>query len=392
MKKKIKILRIISRLAVGGSTYHAIVLTAHQDKEVFDCVLVRGTEGETEGSMLEFARQKGLKSICYIPEMEREVSLRKDILAFWKLFRLIRRERPDIVDTHQSKAGALGRLAALLAGTKVIIHTFHGHIFFNYFSKIKTSIFVLVERLLAQRCSLLVAVSENVRKEILAFDVCSPEKLVTIPPGLELDEYLSIDGCRGNLRRELGVSEQEILIGNVSRLVPAKGHRYLLQSIKLLKDSAPEACFVIAGDGELRGELEELVRQLELDGRVRFLGFRRDVGNIYADSDIMVFTSLSEGLPLALIEALASGRPVVATDVGGISELVDEGKCGFVVPAKDPRALTEALLKLIRDEKLRKTFGENARNKVYPHLSHTRLVKDMEKIYLELVNSSRNGG
>jgi len=389
MKKKIKILRIISRLAVGGSTYHAIVLTAHQDKEVFDCVLVRGKEGETEGSMLEFARQKGLKSICYIPEMEREVSLKRDILAFWKLFRLIRREKPDIVDTHQSKAGALGRLAALLAGTKVTIHTIHGHVFYDFFGKLKSSLIVLVERLLARHSSLLVAVSENVRKEILAFKVGTPEKVITVPLGLELDRFLSIDGPSGNLRGELGLSEGDILIGNVQRLVPTKGHRYLFRSIQLLKESAPEVRFVIAGDGEMRGELEQLAENLGLKENIYFLGFRKDVDNVYADSDAIVFPSLTEGSPIAIIEALASGRPVVATDVGGISELVDDGKCGFVVPAKDPRALTEALLKLIRDEGLRKSFGENARSKVYPHLSHTRLVKDMEKIYLELVNSNR---
>jgi len=364
MKKKIKILRIISRLAVGGSTYHAIVLTAHQDKEVFDCVLVRGTEGETEGSMLEFARQKGLKSICYIPEMEREISLKRDILAFWKLFCLIRREKPDIVDTHQSKAGALGRLAALLAGTKVTIHTIHGHVFYDFFGKLKSSLIVLVERLLARHSSLLVAVSENVRKEILAFKVGTPEKVITVPYGIELDKYLSIDGHRGELRRELGLSERDIVIGNVQRLVPTKGHRYLFKGIQLLKESAPEVRFVIAGDGEMRGELEQLAEDLGLKENIYFLGFRKDVDNIYADSDALIFPSLTEGAPFAIIEALASARPVVATDVGGISELIDEGKCGFVVPAKDPRALTEALLKLIRDEGLRKSFGENARSKV----------------------------
>jgi len=339
--------------------------------------------------MLEFARQKGLKSICYIPEMEREVSLKRDILAFWKLFCLIRRERPDIVDTHQSKAGALGRLAALLAGTKVTIHTIHGHVFYDFFGKLKSSLIVLVERLLARHSSLLVAVSENVRKEILAFKVGTPEKVITVPLGLELDRFLSIDGPSGNLRGELGLSEGDILIGNVQRLVPTKGHRYLFKSIQLLKEIRPEVRFVIAGDGEMRGELEQLAENLGLKENIYFLGFRKDVDNVYADSDAIVFPSLTEGSPIAIIEALASARPVVATDVGGISELIDEGKCGFVVPAKDPRALTEALLKLIRDEGLRKSFGENARSKVYPHLSHTRLVKDMEKIYLELVNSNR---
>jgi glycosyltransferase involved in cell wall biosynthesis len=392
MKKKIKILRIISRLAIGGSTYHAIVLTAHQDKEVFDCTLVRGTEGPTEGTMLEFAHQKGVKSVRYVPDMEREISVKRDALALWKLYRLIRRERPDIVDTHQSKAGALGRLAAILAGTKVRIHTIHGHVFYNFFGKLKTSFIVLVERFLARYSTLVVAVSENVRKEVLAFKVGTPEKVVTIPYGIELDKYLSIDGHRGNLRRELGFSEKDIVIGNVQRLVPTKGHSYLFEGIRLLKETAPEVRFVIAGDGEIRAELERLVESLGLVERVHFLGFREDVDNIYADSDALIFPSLTEGAPFAIIEALASGRPVVATDVGGISELIDDGKCGFVVPARDPKALAQALLKLIRDENLRRTFGENARRKVYPHLSHTRLVKDMEKIYLELVNSSRNGG
>jgi len=136
---------------------------------------------------------------------------------------------------------------------------------------------------------------------------------------------------------------------------------------------------------------KQLAEDLGLKENIYFLGFRKDVDNIYADSDALIFPSLTEGAPFAIIEALASARPVVATDVGGISELIDEGKCGFVVPAKDPKALTEALLKLIRDEGLRKSFGENARSKVYPSLSHNRLVKDMEKLYLQLVNSSRNG-
>lgn len=390
MKRRIKVLRIITRLNIGGPSFHTILLTAHLDPVLFRCKLVKGREDELEGEMNQLLTTKGVSPI-FIPEMRREFSLKDDLTAFWRLLRLMRQEKPDIVHTHMAKAGALGRLAARLAGVPVILHTFHGHIFNGYFGQLKTKTFITAERLLAHLSTKTVTVSERVREEIVErYGVCAYSKIITIPLGLDLAPFLEADRQKGYLRHELDLPDDVPLIGIVARLAPVKGHQYLIQAAGKILKKHPEARFLIVGDGELRGELEAQVRRRGIAGSFVFCGFRKDLVRVYADLDVVVLTSLNEGLPVALIEGMTAGKPVVAFDVGGVEDLIDDDVTGILVPFGDVQTLADSITHLLEDPQECERLGQNARRKAYPNLDYPRLVKDIEEFYCQLVRNGVN--
>jgi glycosyltransferase involved in cell wall biosynthesis len=389
-RKKVKILRIITRLNVGGPSIHTILLSAYLNSDRFETILVKGREGDCEGDMQDLLRKKNIHPII-IPELSREISFVRDWIAFRKLYKLMCREKPDIVHSHLAKAGALVRVAAKLAGVPIIIHTFHGHLFHSYFGYFKTKLLILMERVLACFSTKLIAVSGNVKKEILEkYKICNSSKISFIPLGLELDQFLNLQGEKGNLRRELNLSDEVPLIGIVARLVPIKGHQYFLRAAKEIIKTHPSAKFLIVGDGELRGQLEDLSRQLATCDNVIFCGFRKDLTKIYADLDVVVLSSLNEGLPVTVIEALAAAKPVVATDVGGTGDLIENKITGLLVPPRNSKALAEGILYLLNNPEEGIRMGKNGQQKVYPALNHTRLVEDIEKLYIELLNKKKN--
>lgn len=376
----IKVLRIITRLNVGGPAIHAILLTGGLNKEPFRPLLLTGQEEAGEGNMLDLAAAQGVRPIL-VPELGREVSPKRDLAALLKLLRFIKKEKPHIVHTHMAKAGTLGRLAAQMAGVPLIFHTYHGHIFHSYFSPIKTHAFLGIERVLARFTDTIIVVGERQRHEIAAYGIAPIQKLVAIPLGLELEPLLGAEGHRGELRQELGVSAETPLVGIVARLVPIKAHEYFLQAARLVREAIGGAKFLVVGDGERRGELEGLARSLGLQGEVLFLGWRRDLPRVYADLDVVVLSSLNEGSPVSLIEALAAARPVVATDVGGVGEVVVDGETGLLVPPKDAAALAQAILTLLADPQRGQRLGLAGRQRVYPQHAAQRLVCDIEKLY-----------
>ncbi|MBZ0258047.1 glycosyltransferase, partial [bacterium] len=310
--KKIKIVRIIARLNVGGPAIHVILLTHGLNPDKFETVLVSGVEAPEEGDMHHLADEKGVKPFI-IPNLGRELNPWRDINTLWQLYKLIRREKPDIVHTHTAKAGTVGRIAALLAGVPIIIHTFHGHVLHGYFGKLKTALFRGIERFLAARSSKVIAVSEKVRQDLLKYGVGDEDKVIKIPLGLELEPFRHpAPDARQRLRNEWGLSDGDFAVGMVARMVPIKRHVDLFNAIPAVLEKHPNTYFIIVGDGELRPELETQANELGISHRLVFTGFRDDRADIYSAVDLVALTSGNEGLPVAVIEALSAGKPVMA--------------------------------------------------------------------------------
>src|SRR5216683_3824248 len=334
-----KIVRIIARLNVGGPAKHVVWLTEGLRNAGYESVLVAGTVPAGEDDMGYFAENSGVKPV-FIPEMSREISV-KDLLTVWKLYRLLCRERPDIVYTHTAKAGTVGRIAGLLYRWSIpgaligrrrqckLVHTYHGHIFHSYYGQIKTSFFLFVERVLARVATdRIVVITEQQCEEIHdRFRVGSMKQFVIIRLGLDINQFADGPSRRSLLRDQLGVHADELLVGIVGRLTAVKNHELFLRAISEFKQGslnsqARRVRFVIIGGGSLRRELERLVENLSLVGDVVFAGNRSDPENFYPALDVVALTSKNEGTPLTLIEGMANNRPIIATAVGGVVDLL----------------------------------------------------------------------
>jgi glycosyltransferase involved in cell wall biosynthesis len=379
--KRAKIVRIIARLNIGGPAIHVVLLSAGLDPERYETVLVKGLESETEGNMLVFARERGVEPVV-IDRLGRDLNLLSDLATLWQLYRLLRRERPDIVHTHTAKAGTLGRVAARLAGVPIVVHTFHGHVLSGYFGPLKTWFFTTVERLLARWSDAIVSVSETCRRDLLALGIGDEGKMLTIPLGLELDRFPErVPQLRGRLRERLSIPPGVPIVSNVARMVPIKRHDVLLRAVPIVWREMPEVRFLLVGDGEIRPKIERLARELGLDDRLVWTGFIDEQELIYADTDLLALTSDNEGLPVAVIEAMASGRPVVATRVGGVPELVEEGVTGYMVPPGNPELLAKTLLTALKDMDRLREMGREGQKRVLEQYSSRRLIRDIDLLY-----------
>ncbi len=263
MPEKLRVLRVITRLNIGGPAIHAILLTRGLQNERFASVLVAGLEGPHEGTMRDLAAKHGVIPRI-VPELGREVSPANDLRATLVMYRLIRGSRPHIVHTHMAKAGTAGRVAARLARVPIVVHTFHGHTFHSYFGPLKTRLFLEIERTLARATDRIVAVNERQRGEIAEYGVAPLEKVVTIPLGLEIEAMLDAERYRGHLKAELGVNGRHKLVGIVARLVPIKAHEVFLGAAARVREREPDAMFLVIGDGERRGELERMLGGAEV--------------------------------------------------------------------------------------------------------------------------------
>jgi len=363
---RLKILRIIARLNIGGPARNAVLLSNPENT-----VLVCGEIGEGEGDMMYLARENGIEPVI-VPELGRELSFINDWKAFWKICKVIRRERPDIIHTHTAKAGTLGRLAGILYRRK-LVHTFHGHVLHSYFGKIKTWFFIWIEKMLSLFTDRIITVSESLKRELVErFRIAPEKKFSVVELGFELDDLLKLEP------RE---NSDHVNIGIVGRLTRVKNHEMLLRIAKKVKGVGCRVKFVIIGDGQLRRELENYAKELGIENIVEFRGWVKDVAEIYRDMDILVLTSLNEGTPVSIIEAMASARPVVATDVGGVRDVVEDGKSGYLVKPGDERDFSEKLTGLINDRDRRVRFGEYGRKSVRERFSKERLIKDIYKLY-----------
>lgn len=388
-----KIVRIIARLNVGGPARHVVWLTSGLEAAGYRTLLVTGTVPPGEEDMSYFADEADVKPL-YIPEMSREISL-KDAVTTWKLFRLLLRERPDIVHTHTAKAGTVGRVAGLFyrwltPGVLIgrprqckFVHTYHGHVFHGYYGRLKTGVFLAIERLLATVVTdRLVVVSEQQRDEIgRIFGVGRADQICVIRLGLDLNVFSNYAARRGRFRDELGVDDETVLVGIVGRLTEIKNHEMFLESVARV--NRDRAKFVIVGDGSLRASLEAKARSLGIEKDVIFAGNRKDPENFYPALDIVALTSRNEGTPLTLIEAMANARPVIATLVGGVVDLVGDGR-GVGITVDNVDAFAAGLGTLIKDKMLRDKLGRSGFEFVQKNYRKERLFEDIQNLYSEL--------
>ncbi|MFN2512107.1 MAG: glycosyltransferase [Pyrinomonadaceae bacterium] len=414
-----KIVRVIARLNVGGPARHVVWLTAGLQAPNWNSLLVSGTVPPGEEDMSYFAAEHGVEPLL-IAEMSREISF-KDALSIWKIYRVFCREGPDIVHTHTAKAGTVGRVAgflyrwltpsSLLGRPRqcLFVHTYHGHIFHSYYGPLKTRLFLTIEKVLARLITdRIVVVSEQQRREIhTRFGVGRPNQFVVIPLGLDINSFADWRNRRQQFRDELRAKSDELVVGIVGRLTEIKNHELFLRAVAILKDrlaqerSGSRVKFVVIGDGGLRDRLEAQARTLGLVEDVIFAGSRRDPENFYAALDIVALTSLNEGTPLTLIEAMANARPVVATAVGGVVDLLGETieehqnerytvcRRGISIQSNDPVAVAAGLFHLITNPELRSQLGHRGLEFVASSYSRERLLDDIKALYKQLLQQTQ---
>jgi glycosyltransferase involved in cell wall biosynthesis len=332
------------------------------------------------------ATQKGIEPLI-IPELGRELSPLGDLRTILELVRILRRDQPHIVETHTAKAGAVGRLAARLAGVPLIIHVFHGHVFHSYFGPLKTRMFVNVERALARITDRIITISPAQRRDIVdVYRIAPPERVLTVPLGLDLEPFRRArQSGHGRFRASLGVPAEAPLVGFAGRLTIVKNPALFVEAAKHVAGQVPQARFVFVGDGELRATLEEQVDALRLGGHVIFAGWQVDMAAVYADLDLLALTSLNEGTPVTVIEALAAGVPVVATAVGGVPDVLKDQETGTLVPSGDAGALAQAIVGLLSAPERAQALARAGQGDVSDRFDLARLVGDMESLYFGLL-------
>ena len=391
-----RVLRIINRFNLGGPTFNVAYLSRYMEPE-FETLLVGGQKDETEDSSEFILENLGLNPFI-IEEMKREIDLKNDIIAYNKIKKLIKEFKPHIVHTHASKAGTLGRLAAINQKVPVIVHTFHGHVFHSYFGKTKTIFYKTIEQRLAKKTDLIIAVSEK-QKEELAFEhkIAPVEKIKVIGLGFDLSRFqFNSENNRQEFRNKYQLEPDTIAIGIIGRLVPIKNHKMFLDVAKSVIQTIPEKKiqFFIVGDGESKDELLEYTKSLNLscqyldtkpDVRVTFTSWIKEVEKVLAGIDIVALTSNNEGTPVSLIEAQAANKPIVSTRVGGIENIVLEGKTALLSAVGDVNSMVLNIKKIISDEKLLKSESPEGWNYVKEKFHYTRLVKDMTETYYRLM-------
>lgn len=384
----IRVLRVIARLNVGGPALHVTYLSSELDKIGYETVLAAGRVGQGEGSMESVAGEYGVVP-RYISGLQRDIEPLKDAAAIARLLGILREFRPHIVHTHTAKAGALGRIAALLAGSarpQAVVHTYHGHVLRGYFNPAVTAAFRQVERRLAAVTDALIAVSPEVRDDLVHLGIAPADRIKVVRLGLDLDSRTAAaPGARETQRSALGVTEDSFLIGWLGRMTEIKRVEDLIRAFVLVRTRGIDAHLALVGDGPLRDSLQALALEVGVAGRCHFLGYRDDVGSLYRAFDTVALTSANEGTPVTLIEALASGLPAVATDVGGVRDVVEDGRTGFVVRAGDVGATADALAQLAQDPALRARLAGEARASVLDRYAVPRLVSDMDELYRELL-------
>ena len=391
-ERKIKVLRIINRFNIGGPTYNATFLTRFMSDE-FETLLVGGLPEEGESDSLHVLEEYGVQPLL-IDEMKRLPNFSSDRKAYKRLKQIIEEFQPDIVHTHASKAGALGRKAAHALNVPVIVHTFHGHVFHSYFGRLKTAIFKAIERNLAKKSTGIIAISELQRQELsVVHRICSPEKIKVINLGFDLHKFHEkLDEKRTLTRQTYQLQEDEIAIAIVGRLAPIKNHMLFLESMRLVAEQTSKKCVAfIVGDGTEREAIENKVKELHFPAhfRIEMTSWIKDIGTFNAGMDIICLSSNNEGTPVSLIEAQAANIPVVTTDVGGVKDILLEGETGFVVPKNNAKLYAEKVLVLVEDEKKRKKMSQNGWTFVEQKFHYTTLVKNMETYYHELLNAKQ---
>jgi UDP-N-acetylmuramyl pentapeptide phosphotransferase/UDP-N-acetylglucosamine-1-phosphate transferase/glycosyltransferase involved in cell wall biosynthesis len=390
--RPVRILRVITRMNVGGPAYHVSLLSGRLDPTRYDTLLVSGKVGRSEGSFERLAEEYGAR-LETVNALGPQIRPLADLHAFTALVGIVRRFRPDIVHTHTAKAGLLGRAAALFVPRRrpIIVHTYHGHVLEGYFGRLQTAFYRILERAIARCTDCLVGVSQATVDDLVRLGVAPPNRFRVISLGLELDRFKRANGGdRKRFRSEVGVKDDELLLAYVGRLVPIKRVDRAIRAVAQARAAGAPVRLAVVGDGHLRRELEQLAESLQLDGHVRFLGYRSALEEVTAGCDAALLTSDNEGTPVALIEAAATGRPAVATAVGGVPEVIHDA--GLLVAAGDDQGLAASIMQFAERPELRDEMGRRARTRVLERFTSERLLSDIEALYDELLSKRRQVG
>lgn len=384
----IRILRVIARLNMGGPAIHVSSLAAGLEPRGYETTLVAGSLARGEDSMAFLAERLDIP-VRTIPELQREVSPIDDARSVRRMREIIRELRPHILHTHTAKAGAIARAAALVSGAArpaILVHTFHGHVLKGYFDPVRTAFFKKVERSLARVTDALVAVSPEVRDELVAAGIAPREKFSVIRLGIPLEERLGDATAGLDYRRLYGISESAFVVGWVGRMTDVKDTDAVLEIVRAARDRGLEAVLVMVGDGPDRVRLEQLAHDIGIARSTFFVGYQPEVAGYYRLFDAFLLPSVNEGTPVSAIEALASGTPVVATRVGGVPDVVRDGEDGFLFEPGDTDGAAERLALLASDATLRSALGASGRERVLRRYSVSRLVEDVDRLYRSLLS------
>ena len=387
-----KVLRIINRFNLGGPTFNAALLTRYLDDE-FETLLIGGVPDEGETDSLHILDKYNVTPIV-IPELIRNPNPISDRKAYRKIKSIIMDFQPDIVHTHASKAGVLGRKAAISCGVKVIVHTYHGHVFHSYFGWVKTQLIKSLERSLANKSTGIVAIS-NLQKEELVHThrICKEDKVKVIPLGFDLSDFLEDDASkREATRKKYQMEENDVAIAIVGRLAPIKNHSFFLAVVeRLLEGGVNNIKVFIVGDGSERIQVDKKVKEINLKygQKIVLTSWIFDIATFNKGMDVMCLTSDNEGTPVSLIEAQASGLPVVSTDVGGVRDIVVDGESGYITKLGNIETYVEKLRLLVENDKLRVKFAAVGRDFVKSRFNYVRLANDMSNYYRELLDKQK---
>ena len=375
MSKKIKLLHVITHLPIGGAQDNTLYTVELLNKDKYDISLSCNLDGEL------VSRAKKVKNLKLydVPNLRREVSIINDIRAFLYLYKLIKKENFTIIHTHSSKAGFLGRIAAMLNKTPIVIHTIHGFAFHDYMNSFKKNIFIYLEKLSAKWTHGLVTVSNLNKKKVVDLGIAPIEKLKNIYSGIDLT--LFINEKNDQFRKELNLDSNHLLLGSVGRLSNQKDPITMIEAFCIVIKRFPNAHLTLVGDGELRDEILIKIDQLQLNGRVHLTGNKNDPWKIYHSLDLFIMSSIYEGLGRSITEALSCGVPVVCTSVEGVPEIVRDNKTGILVPPKDPGALATGIIKSLNDMDNARKMAEEGRKFVNENFDVKKMVDDIDTLY-----------
>jgi glycosyltransferase involved in cell wall biosynthesis len=384
------VLHIITRLDLGGSAENTLLTALGIIARGYRTTIICGYSDNPPSVNEQKAAAAGV-GILRIRHLVRNISPWHDLCAILWLVVYLKRNRCDLVHTHTSKAGVVGRVAACIAGVGPVVHTPHGHIFYGYFSRMITGVFVYVERVLMRFTDIQITLTQKEKNDYLQKGIGPAHRHVPVYSGIELGPFLSRTPDCVAARAGLGLDIAHVVAGTVARLVPVKNHSYIVEAAALCKDRTPGLRFVFVGDGELREDLQGRIDGHGMTGRFVLTGWRNDIAGLMDAFDVFVMCSKNEGMGRAFVEAQASGVPVVGTRVGGIAEVLDEGRTGFLVGLGDPEELAGIFVRLYEDKNLRDELARNCRPWVVPRFSAEAMVDKIEDIYAGLLRPRARG-
>lgn len=383
MKKKIRILNIITRLSIGGVSKHVFILTRLFNEDPYRSIIVSGRCEDHEKDLFAQAREYELE-VIYVPEMERSINPLKDLISVFKLYRIIKQLAPDVVHTHTAKAGVAGRIAAKLAGVKTIIHTFHGNNFQGYFGFLMSQVSINTERLLALFSRGIIAISAQQKDELIKYKICPERKIKLIPLGFDFEEFTHRESDIGSFKQRYNIPPENKLVGFVGRLTAIKNPDAFIDIAAKVLEHRQDVTFAFVGDGDLTLHLKREVAQRGLKDRVIFTGYLTDLNPLYADLDATILTSTNEGTPVVIIEAMVNRVLVLSTSVGGVPNMIEDGVSGYLFDGVDIDGYAQRLLHTFDHPEEVQPLLDRAGADVVIKYGAERLRQDFVKLFKEL--------